>query len=289
MQLGFLCFEVSDLGAWHTFLTETLGLTDAGGQRYRMDGHAWRIQLTEGPLDDLLTVGWELDTPEALRARLGALRAADIEVKEADPTARGATHRFTCTDPAGIPVELVCGLERASAPFVSPVVQGGFVADALGLGHLVLSAPDPAESARFYADLLGFRLSDRIQTTFYGHAVDLAFYHANPRHHSLAFGGPQRKRVNHFLLEVKHLDEVGLAYDRCIRAGRRIMLTLGRHPNDRMLSFYAMTPSRFQFELGWGGRQVDPDTHDGDEVYTQISEWGHHPPQAVFPPPRRKG
>ncbi len=33
----------------------------------------------------------------------------------------------------------------------------------------------------------------------------------------------------------------------------RIMHTLGRHPNDRMFSFYARTPSGFQFEVGWGG------------------------------------
>ena len=35
------------------------------------------------------------------------------------------------------------------------------------------------------------------------------------------------------------------------------MQTLGRHPNDRMFSFYAKTPSGFQFEFGWGGREVD--------------------------------
>lgn len=286
MQLGFLCFEVRDLSTWDRFLTKTLGLVAVGGGRYRMDGHAWRFQLTEGPLDDLSVVGWELTDAE-LDSRLAALASADIQVTESNPSARGASRRYTCMDPSGIPVELVTGLTRAAEPFESPVVQGGFVADDLGLGHLVLSAPDPSASERFYADLLGFKLSDRIQTSFYGHAVDLGFYHINPRHHSLAFGGPQRKRLNHFLLEARQMDEVGLAYDRCIRGGARIMLTLGRHPNDRMFSFYAMTPSKFQFEFGWGGRQVDPDSWESG-TYTQISEWGHHPPQAAFPPPRRK-
>jgi 2,3-dihydroxybiphenyl 1,2-dioxygenase len=286
MQLGFLCFEVRDLSTWDKFLTQTLGLVAVGSGRYRMDGHAWRFQLTEGPLDDLSAVGWELTDAE-LDDRLAALAAAGIEATEADPAARSAARRFTCVDPSGIPVELLTGLARASEPFKSPVVQGGFVADELGLGHLVLSAPDPAASERFYADLLGFKLSDRIQTSFYGHDVDLGFYHINPRHHSLAFGGPQRKRINHFLLEARHMDEVGLAYDRCIRGGARIMLTLGRHPNDRMFSFYALTPSRFQVEFGWGGRQVDPEAWQSG-IYTQISEWGHHPPQAAFPPPRRK-
>ena len=48
------------------------------------------------------------------------------------------------------------------------------------------------------------------------------------------------------------MDDVGLAFDRALRGGVRITQTLGRHPNDRMFSFYAKTPSGFHFELGWG-------------------------------------
>jgi hypothetical protein len=63
------------------------------------------------------------------------------------------------------------------------------------------------------------------------------------------------------------------------------MQTLGRHPNDRMFSFYARTPSGFQFELGWGGRQVDDATWT-PTTYDHISEWGHHPPEFLAPPPK---
>ncbi len=279
MQLGFLVFEVRDLAAWQDFATGVLGLVEVGAGRFRMDGHAWRIQTVEGPADDLSVVGWELDEDE-LEERLAALGAAGIELVEADPAARDASRRFCCTDPAGVPVELVTGLARADTPFESPVVPGGFVADELGLGHLVLNAPDPDASRRFYQDLLGFRLSDRITTTFYGHPVDLSFFHVNPRHHSLAFGGQQQKRMNHFLVEARDMDQVGLAYDRAIRAGARIMLTLGRHPNDHMFSFYAQTPSGFQFEFGWGGRQIDPHSWT-PSTYDRISEWGHHPPPVL--------
>jgi hypothetical protein len=48
-----------------------------------------------------------------------------------------------------------------------------------------------------------------------------------------------------------------------------------------MLSFYALTPSGFQFEFGWGGRKVDDATWE-TTTYSQVSEWGHHPPQVVF-------
>lgn len=286
MQLGFLVFEVSDVPAWTRFATHVLGIDDAGDGRFRHDGHAWRLQLTEGPADDLATIGWEFDTRDALDEAVATLRAAGHEVAEGEAAERDCTARFLTTDPAGVPTELVFGLARSDAPLASEVARRGFVADELGLGHIVLTAPDKEASRVFYEDLLGFRLSDHIRTEIFGHAVDLSFFHANGRHHSLAFGGPQRKRLHHFMLEVRHFDDVGLAYDRAIRSGVRIMQTLGRHPNDRMFSFYALTPSKFQFEFGWGGRIVD-DADWEPTTYDCISEWGHHPPQIAFAPPKR--
>lgn len=283
MQLGFLHFEVRDPERWAAFLTGVLGLQDAGGGRYRMDGHAWRFQITGGPADDLVAVGWELADDE-LSGLL--VRIADLEPREADAAERGAQRRYLLTDPAGTPIELVSGLERADTPFESEQVPGGFVADELGLGHLVVAAPDKAKSRAFY-ERLGFVLSDHIVTEVYGFPVDLSFFHCNGRHHSLAFGGPLEKRLHHFMVEARDVDQVGRAYDRAIRGGVRIMQTLGRHPNDRMLSFYARTPSRFEFEFGWGGRIVDDATWE-PTTYDRISDWGHHPPQVVFAKPKRK-
>ncbi|MCB9683231.1 MAG: VOC family protein [Alphaproteobacteria bacterium] len=281
MQLGQLGFEVHDVGAWSAFLAEVVGLQPVGDGRWRMDGHAWRFQVTEGPADDLSYVSWEL-APEAFDATVARLRTAGVEVVEADPDARDVQRRVTFVDPAGIPTELTTGNARQAAPPELPLVPHGFVADALGLGHVVLSTRDKAASVRFYTELLGARLSDHIVCQYFGHDVDLSFFHVNARHHSVAFGGPQRHRLNHFMLEATWLDDVGLAYDRAIRSGTRIHQTLGRHPNDGMLSFYARTPSGFQYEIGWGGVRVDdatwqPGTHHA------ISTWGHHPPAVAFP------
>ena len=134
-------------------------------------------------------------------------------------------------------------------------------------------------------DVLGLRLSDHITCEIFGFPVDLAFMHANARHHSVAFGGELDKNIHHFMLEVRHLDDVGLAYDRAIRARLPIANTLGRHPNDGMVSFYAHTPSGFQFEFGWGGVEVDDATWQ-PTTHGRISDWGHHPPVRLQP--RRK-
>jgi 2,3-dihydroxybiphenyl 1,2-dioxygenase len=273
MQLGYVVFQVKDVEAWRRFGREVLGLVLVeGGGAFQLDGHAQRILLEPGPADDLVAIGLELDSEPELDSL-----ARTMSALPGDAGARRVHKLYTLSDPSGIPIELVCGAERARVPFASALVRSGFVADERGLGHVVLSATDPAASARFY-EQLGFRLSDRIVTNIHGFAVDMAFFHMNPRHHSLALGGPQKRRIHHFMLEARSMDEVGLCFDRTLAAGLKIMHTLGRHPNDRMFSFYAKTPSGFQFEMGWGGREVDDATWE-PTTYDRISEWGHHPPQ----------
>ncbi len=288
MQLGFLHFEVSDPDAWDRFLTAVLGLTGAGDGRYRNDDHAWRYQITQGPADDLAAVGWEFHDDAELDAALASLATGGHHPVAGDPAIRGCARRYLLDDPAGVPIEFVTGLPRTDAPLDDSLVPGGFVAGALGLGHLVVTAPDPAASRAFYEGLLGFKLSDTIQCEVHGHAVDLSFFHANPRHHSLAFGGRQAKRLHHFMVEARSLDDVGACYDRAIRGGVRITQTLGRHPNDGMFSYYGRTPSKFEFEFGHGGRIVDDATWT-PTTYDRISDWGHHPPQIAFAPKPRDG
>ena len=195
---------------------------------------------------------------------------------------------FAFNDPAGNPSEVYFGPTLAETPFHSDVVRAGFIGEEQGLGHAVIRANTKAESTRFYCDVLGLRLTDTIVCDFYGHHVDLSFFHANARHHSVAFGEHQRKRIHHFMLEVRSMDDVGLAFDRTLKGGIRIMQTLGKHPNDGMFSFYARTPAGFQFELGWGGKQVDDATWT-PATYDHISEWGHHPPEVLAPAQRPRG
>ena len=289
-QLAYLGFEVKDLAAWEKFATEVLGLVvaqrhDDGSFTLRMDGHAHRFFVDPGPADDLSVLGWEWPTEAAFEAAAERLVRAGVAVTDASDAERARRRvkkLVRYLDPGGLPSELCFGAARAGVPFASPVVRSGFVADDLGLGHLVVSSPSQKDAHDFYVDVLGFKLSDHIRCDIHGFKVDIEFLHANGRHHSVAFGDRQKKRLHHFMLEARSVDDVGLCMDRTMRAGLRIMQTLGRHPNDRMLSFYAKTPSGFQFEFGWGGRIVDDATWQPTE-YDHISEWGHHPPEFLVP------
>jgi extradiol dioxygenase len=111
----------------------------------------------------------------------------------------------------------------------------------------------------------------------------MAFFHCNPRHHSLAcIAGKPNQRLNHFMLQAQSINDVGATYDLCQEQGIPIMRSLGRHTNDHMLSFYMQTPSGFQVEFGWGGREVDDSTWQVQQ-HTSGSIWGHKPVPAPEP------
>ncbi len=282
--LGQIGLEVSDMAAWLAFGEAVLGLsahphqTD-GAIDLRMDAYAARVRLREGPADDLDYLGWEVRDAAALERLTARLQRSGVEVEVAGPQAcgdRGVAGLVRFSDPEGIRSEAYFGpLQRADAPFVSPIGVR-FKTGAQGLGHAVLRCANKAAMEAFYTGVLGLRVSDHIRAEVApGRPVDLTFLRCNGRHHSLALASaPTPRRLAHLMVEVSDLDDVGRALERCEDRGTHISMTLGRHSNDEMLSFYALTPSGFDVEYGWGGLEVDDQTwhvltHD------RISAWGH--------------
>ena len=290
-RLATLGFEVSDMAAWERFATEILGLQVGergadGSLALRMDERARRIVLHPGSADDLAYLGFEVDSEEALGAVAARLREGGVEVTEGAAdlcTARGVEGLIQCTDPGGIPLEISVGAASASTPFVSDQVPSGFVTGDDGVGHAVIAATDIDLTDRFYRDFMGMRLSDRIEVPLGPEVkLELRFLHVNPRHHTVAFGNlPMPKRIHHFMVQAESMEDVGLAHDRAVDAGVPLANGLGQHPNDQMFSFYAVTPSGFQVEFGYGGVSVDDATWDDTAVYDRLSTWGHRPPAAA--------
>jgi len=292
-QTGYLVFEVSDLAAWEKFGTEILGLEvvdrrgDAGFS-LRMDRYQQRFFIERGQADDLAAIGWEVEGPAVLEELAQRLEDAGHQVipgSSEEAARRNVEALIRVNDPAGNPNEIFCGPKMADEPFVSKVVPSGFVADEQGFGHVVVVSKDDAQHEEFYATMFGLKLSDYIRCEYFGHKINVTFMHANTRHHSLAFGGGQLKRIHHFMVQAKSMDEVGMCYDRFLFSGGMVHQTLGRHPNDKMFSFYGYTPSGFHFEFGAGAIEIG----DNWETTThgKVSEWGHHPPQLLTKAYRR--
>jgi 3,4-dihydroxy-9,10-secoandrosta-1,3,5(10)-triene-9,17-dione 4,5-dioxygenase len=109
--------------------------------------------------------------------------------------------------------------------------------------------------------------------------MSMAFLGCNPRHHSLAFGCglPAPRLLTHFMVEMATIDDVGRAQDRCVDHDVPVVMGLGRHTNDQMISFYCQTPDGFMVEVGWGGLRIDDVTTTATYQITKPSFWGHRP------------
>lgn len=286
-QLGYLGFKVSDLDAWEVFSTGILGLESLGRNEndalmLRMDEYQYRFIFERGTKDDLDLIGWQVKDADALAGLADRLTAAGVEVTRgsaAEAEQRSVVELIKFQDPNGIASEAFHGpLTRIDVPFKPARPISGFVASAMGLGHITMGVDSMQRSLEFYRDVLGMRLSDWVQPQperDVKSRFNIAFLHCNPRHHSVAFWEARMpKRLHHFMLQLNSLDDVGTTLDLCLSRGVPLELTLGRHTNDRMLSFYLRSPSGFSVEYGWGARTVD-DHKWLVELHRTGSIWGH--------------
>jgi extradiol dioxygenase len=288
-SLGYLRVESPDAKEWATFGPEVLGMAVSHDPLGRPDAVALtnddrpgRLLVSEGERNRLLCIGWEVANAEQLEHAASQLHDAGVEVRRAtDEERRGSQVRdlVSFTDPAGFTHEIFWGQLVHPGSFRPGRAMSGFLTHGQGLGHIVLVVPDLAESLEFFRRVLGFKVSDEID--MWGQRV--VFFHVNPRHHTLALIGiPGMRGLHHLMLQVGELDDVGIAHDMCLDRGIPLAMTLGRHTNDRMFSFYVRSPSGFEIEYGWGADTVDEDewvvTH-----MTSPSIWGHKPGGAPAP------
>jgi len=281
-KLGYLGFSASNIDAWRDYATGTLGLMDAGTRDdtlfLRMDSRNWRVAVHPGAADDLLYAGFEASNRAEMLEIAERLKEMGISVEQADSkllAQRGVIDLVSCLDPSGIKIEVYYGAsELYEEPFISPTGVSGFLTQDQGLGHYVLSVEDIERSLDFYIRGLGMELSDIIDWQVNPDVkLQVNFLHCNRRHHSLALiQAPASKKLHHFMLEVGSFDDVGRAYDR-VSEKNEIVMTLGRHTNDHMYSFYGVTPSGFAVEYGWGARPIESDW--SVVRYDSISMWGH--------------
>lgn len=287
--LGYLRIEATDIAAWRDYGLKVLGMVEGRGSiegalYLRMDDFPARLVIVPGGHDRLLDAGWECANAEGLQKVRDALDVEGVPYKEATAAElkdRRVDEMIRFVDPSGNGLEVFHGAALEHRRVVSPYGHT-FVTAEQGLGHVVLSTRDDAEALHFYRDVLGFRLRDsmRMPPQLVGRPADgppawLRFFGCNARHHSLAFlPMPTPSGIVHLMVEVENSDDVGLCLDRALRKKVPMSATLGRHVNDKMLSFYMKTPGGFDVEFGCEGLEVDDHDWIARES-TAVSLWGH--------------
>lgn len=286
-NLGYVILEMQDPSAWAKFAKNVLGFGMAksfglkGAKYLRMDRAPFRYMIVKGEQDRFVCGGYEMSSRRAFAQMIGEL---EKKVDVTHGTAKEAKHRAvkgfaSFHDPSGNKVEIYYGRDKGE-PFTPGHGIKSFKTGKMGLGHMVLPAPENKKTIDFYRKVMGFSVSDDLTLPAFAPGMPkqrVYFMHAdNPRHHTLGlYNFPNPTGVIHLMAEMGSIDEVGMCMDRVKEAGLHIFASLGRHANDHMVSFYFFAPGGIGFEVGYEGKQIK-DWSKYKPTKSKIGDlWGH--------------
>jgi len=284
--LGYVRVLATDMDRWRELGFDVLGFAPGFGDEtdalhFRMDERPSRITVERADVDRVSAVGWELRDGPALRRLEATLRDAGYEytpMSQELADRRKVEAGIRVTDPGGTPLEFFHGPVLEHSPVVTKYAQR-FVTGAQGLGHVVMPTANFEESYAFYTETLGFlsRGAFRMPSPPGTGPLRIRFLGVNQRHHSLAIMPALEGRdpgLIHVMVEVDSLDAVGQALDQVMAQDFPVSSTLGRHTNDKMISFYVGVPGGWDIEYGTAGEPVDESYYTAEEI-TADSYWGH--------------
>lgn len=288
VHLGYVVIETQKFGDWKRFGRDAIGMhldeLSPDTARFRLDDNACRVLLRRGPAEDVVALGWHLDgaaTFDEISRRVADGGVPAAEGGEEEAKLRGVERFLRFPGPNGLAQEIYTSAR--TAPLALDIPGSGFVTGAGGMGHVAMTTTKPHLVRGYYDHVFDARLSDYIDETISSMKFKIRFLRVNERHHSVAIASvnalpinPIRTRVQHVNVQAATLDDMVSSYRRVKDLGFTMALSIGQHTNDKELSYYAQTPSGFEWEVGWNPIVVDentwkPSTHRG------ISSWGHTP------------
>lgn len=290
VRTGYAVVTTAKLDEWRRFGSEALGLhmDDHGSSliSFRVDERERRLIVRRGVEEDFAGLGLEIATREALDIILGRLKSRGVVVRAVEgPEAdlRGVERFWSFLGPKRQVIELFVSARNSAAPL--NMLSSGFHTSDGGLCHCAITSREPDAMVEFWKEIFDAKTSDYIEEKISGINLLIAFLRFNERHHSIAVArtkgvrlDPIAPRIQHMALEAHSIHDVIGAYERCKTMGFKIAMSLGKHTNDGEISFYVVSPSGFEIEMGWDPVRIteDLDWKDG-EVKQHISIWGHKP------------
>jgi 2,3-dihydroxybiphenyl 1,2-dioxygenase len=283
LGIGYLGLETPNLDAWRDYGTNVLGFQiaplvepDADSLHLKMDDRRFRFAFRKGPIDRLTYIGWEAAGRLAFGAAVKKFRAHNIPIEIGDARLcerRAVKELIRFKDPGGYQHELFYGQKWDPRSFVPGRPHGGYLADARGIGHLVVITPKyDDELERFLVEIMGFR--------WWGSGAGkgkIGFFRSrlnNHTSHDIAYGHrPGYMGIQHIGLYVKSVRDVGETYDIVQKRQLKMQMKLGQHTQDPHLSFYHFSPGGFAIECiaelePWPGDPFEPNPE-------RLSFWGH--------------
>jgi catechol 2,3-dioxygenase-like lactoylglutathione lyase family enzyme len=282
-RLGHVAFQTPDLGRAIAYYTEVAGLLVVSREKdqaflgTRIGQVA--VELAAGSTARCTKLTFEIapntDETDVIR------RLADhgVKAERRSDAAPGVRSSIAFTDPKGTAVDLFSQWRslgrRDQGPGVGPVK----------IGHLAFAVPDPKAIADFYAQVLGFRVSDWIEDLF-------VFLRCNSDHHTVNFIKADTVAMHHVAFELRDFAHIQTSCELLSDKDIPILwgpLRLGpghnvaifhRNKDDQVVEFYAELDKMLDEELGYfEPRPWHRDQPQRPKVWnrTQGSMWGVPP------------
>lgn len=226
------------------------------------------LVLNQAAKPGLASVTFGVATQDDLRALYERLNAAGVATEKPprELTGPGGGWGFAFRDPEGRLFKVVADRQDygAAQPAGTRPVK---------LAHVVLNSVDSTAAARFFTDVLGFRLSDRTAV--------MHFLRCNTDHHSIAFANTGNTSLNHLAFEMASWNELMFGVGRLKEAGHKVQWGVGRHgPGDNVFAYF-LDPDGLAVEYTAEVQRIDEATHEPGTPEqwvrppSRMDQWGH--------------
>jgi 2,3-dihydroxy-p-cumate/2,3-dihydroxybenzoate 3,4-dioxygenase len=267
------------------FAREVLGLElareEGGATYFRSDSRDHTLVYFEGDPSDH-TVGFELRSASDLESAATELSNCGIDVRSgtAEECEQRRVKAFVhFKDPTGNKIDLVLQPHHSGRRYF-PSRDAGIT----GFSHVGLCTTDAARDERFWTQVLGARVSDRIG--------DAPLLRIDEVHHKVALFPTTRAGVQHVNHQVESVDDVMRAWYLLRKLDVPIAFGPGRHPTSGAKFLYFRGPDDMIFEYSTGVRLIaakDEPTYQPRQ-FPRANEsfcmWGSVPDIAEFRGPQ---
>lgn len=239
-RLRHVTFASPNLEAQLDYYRSIIGLAVIGQDDRRVilgtESDELTLVLEHGAASRLTAIAYEVASGLDLSDLQKSLASLDIKSEIRSDTAPGIPKTLVFDDPDGLQIELFSKWD-----FCKPVepIRGLAVAK---LGHVALYTPDPERAAKFFGDVLGFRVSDRIEENF-------VFLRCGPEHHAMNFARGTEARIHHLAFELRDASHMHQACDLLGRNKFQILWGPVRHGPGHNVAVYHHNPDRQLIEL----------------------------------------
>lgn len=284
LDIRYVRLGTRDRSQADRFARDVLGLEpvrqEAGASYFRSDSRDHTLVYFEGdPADH--TVGFELRTADELERAAAELSNRGVDVRAGTPDECEQRHAEAFVhfkDPTGNKIDLVVQPHHSGRRYF-PSRDAGIT----GFSHVGLCTTDAARDERFWTEVLGARVSDRIG--------DAPLLRIDEVHHKVALFPTTRSGVQHVNHQVESIDDIMRAWYMLRKLDVPIAFGPGRHPTSGAMFLYFRGPDDLIFEYSTGVRLIraeDEATYQPRQ-FPRVNEsfcmWGAVPDIAEF----RKG